>query len=137
MTERRAGLVVASNRLPFVLARAPDGRLEVTPGSGGLVTALLPVLRDRGGIWVGWPGLTEAIDNLPPPFLDAAADEAGYHLEPVLLTEEERQKFYHGFANEIIWPLFHDLQSLCHFDPSYWHAYLARSTASTPRRSPA
>jgi trehalose 6-phosphate synthase len=31
--------------------------------------------------------------------------------------------FYHGFSNEIVWPLFHDLPSRCHFNPAYWDAY--------------
>jgi trehalose 6-phosphate synthase/phosphatase len=45
-------------------------------------------------------------------------------LVPVFLTERERQDFYYGFSNEIIWPLFHDLQSRCNFDPAYWRAYV-------------
>ncbi len=122
MAERRCGLVVASNRLPFVLTRNERGQLRSTPGSGGLVTALLPVLRDRGGIWVGWPGLTEPVQDLEQ-LLAEATRQAGYQLKPVLLTEAERQKFYNGFANEVVWPLFHDLQSLCNFDPSYWYIY--------------
>ena len=40
-----------------------------------------------------------------------------------MLTEEEIAKFYSGFANEIIWPLFHDMPSRCNFDPEYWEAY--------------
>jgi trehalose 6-phosphate synthase len=42
---------------------------------------------------------------------------------PVFLTSEEEAKFYYGFSNEIVWPLFHDLQSRCNFDPSYWGTY--------------
>ena len=53
-------LVVVSNRLPFVFKRVfkrgGGGGWRAEPGSGGLVSALLPVLRDRGGTWVGWPG---------------------------------------------------------------------------------
>lgn len=119
---RRSGLTVVSNRLPFVLTRGDDGRHAMRPGSGGLVTALLPVLRDRGGSWIGWHGASEAVENLDTVLGEAAA-ESGYNLHAVTLTEEERHKFYHGFSNEIIWPLFHDLQSLCNFDPSYWRCY--------------
>ncbi|MBV9179782.1 MAG: trehalose-6-phosphate synthase, partial [Acidobacteria bacterium] len=36
---------------------------------------------------------------------------------------EEISKFYSGFANEIIWPLFHDMPSFCDFDPDYWEVY--------------
>ena len=39
------------------------------------------------------------------------------------LTEEDIAKFYSGFANEIIWPLFHDMPSRCNFDPEYWEIY--------------
>jgi trehalose-6-phosphate synthase len=31
--------------------------------------------------------------------------------------------YYCGFANEILWPLFHDLQTRCNFDPGYWAVY--------------
>ncbi len=114
--------MVVSNRLPFVLSPGPDGGLVSRPGSGGLVTALLPVLRDRGGVWVGWPGITdhtEAVDAA----LASATGKAGYHLAPVALTAEDQAGFYHGFSNEVLWPLFHDLQSLCNFDPVYWRSY--------------
>jgi trehalose 6-phosphate synthase/phosphatase len=118
-------LVVVSNRLPVVLDQQPDGSWAAKPGSGGLVTALAPVLRGRGGTWIGWPGTTSnEIDDLEAALADATRD-AGYTLVPVGLTEEQHDKFYLGFANEIIWPLFHDLQSLCRFDPSYWDAYEA------------
>jgi trehalose 6-phosphate synthase len=44
-------------------------------------------------------------------------------LKPVNLTQEEEDKYYYGFANEILWPLFHDLLQRCNFDPEYWSAY--------------
>jgi trehalose 6-phosphate synthase len=57
--------------------------------------------------------------------LDAAveATEAGFALKAVKLDAGAVHEFYHGFSNEIIWPLFHDLQSLCNFEPSYWRTY--------------
>ena len=119
---RHSGLIVASNRLPVTLARAEDGSWRIEPGSGGLVSALLPVLRDRGGIWVGWPGVNGEVEDIDA-LLDEATRKSGYQLRPVALSEDERRKFYHGFSNEVIWPLFHDLQSLCHFDPAYWRVY--------------
>lgn len=119
---RHTGLIVASNRLPVALTRDDSGNYQIEPGSGGLITALLPVLRDRGGMWVGWLGISGDIKNIDA-LLEEANRKSGYQLKPVPLTEEERRKFYHGFSNEIIWPLFHDLQSLCNFDPSYWRVY--------------
>jgi trehalose 6-phosphate synthase/phosphatase len=115
-------LIVVSNRLPYVLNRSADGAWGLEPGSGGLVTALVPVLRNRGGVWIGWSGTTEPIQELDS-ICASATRNAGYTLKPVRLTPEEHEKFYYGFANEEIWPLFHDLQSHCNFDPSYWYAY--------------
>ena len=49
-------LTVVSNRLAIVVDRDESGQYTIKPGSGGLVTALGPVLRDRGGQWIGWLG---------------------------------------------------------------------------------
>lgn len=113
-------LVIASNRLPIVISGKGRKR-TVRPGSGGLVTAMAPVLKNRGGIWVGWPG-TSGKDDITD-LLDVASKDAGYEIKPVSLTEEEIQRYYYGISNEVLWPLFHDLQSLCNFDPDNWHAY--------------
>jgi trehalose 6-phosphate synthase len=61
------------------------------------------VLRDRGGIWVGWSGMTQASERLEELLAEATV-QVGYRLRPVMLTEEECEKFYRGFANAIVWP---------------------------------
>ncbi|MBD3366858.1 MAG: trehalose-6-phosphate synthase [Candidatus Eisenbacteria bacterium] len=113
-------LVVVSNRLPIVLSK-DDGAWHVEPGSGGLVTALAPVLKDRGGLWIGWPGTTyeEGLNDA----LRSHEDSVGYSLVPISLTAREVEQHYRGFSNEVVWPLFHDLQSRCNFDPDYWTTY--------------
>ena len=120
MAHGKKNIVVVSNRLPVVLSREAEG-WNVEPGSGGLVTALAPVLRDRGGIWIGWPGT--AGDGDIADALETISGDTGYALVPVELSAEEIQRHYRGFSNEIIWPLFHDLQSHCNFDPAYWDSY--------------
>ncbi|MGD2069154.1 MAG: trehalose-6-phosphate synthase [Gemmatimonadota bacterium] len=116
-------LVVASNRLPVVLTEEGKGDWRLERGSGGLVTALEPVLRERGGVWIGWPG----IEKGRIPDLDSVLDDAttgvGYAVRGVSLTATERDDFYLGFSNQVIWPLFHDLLSQCNFDPRFWHTY--------------
>jgi trehalose 6-phosphate synthase len=99
------------------------GQWQVQPSPGGLVTSLGPILSERGGLWIGWPGMLEKVDL--DELLVAASRDFGYILEPVLLTEEEISQYYFGFSNEIIWPLFHDLQTRCNFDPAYWNTYQA------------
>ena len=114
-------LIVVSNRLPFAAAKGEDQTWTVEPGSGGLVTALRPVLQDRGGCWIGWTGATS--EELPDAERLFAGRNFGYELVPVSLTAEEKDGFYYGFSNEIVWPLFHDLAWLCRFEPAYWTCY--------------
>jgi len=122
MARGGARFIVVSNRLPFAFRRGVDGAWQADPGSGGLVTALLPVLRDRGGTWIGWPGAPGPAREFASA-LSTAGAKAGYALAAVPLDEAEVRGFYLGFSNEIVWPLFHDLPSLCNFDPSYWKTY--------------
>jgi alpha,alpha-trehalose-phosphate synthase [UDP-forming] len=118
----RPRLLVASNRLPVAIRSSGRGRWCAEPGSGGLVTALLPVLRDRGGMWLGWSG---AVGRIPRAALASASRGIGCNLTPVALSADDIAGFYRGFSNEIVWPLFHDLPSMCNFDPQYWRRYLA------------
>ena len=116
-------LLVVSNRLPIVLEKN-EGQWSLKPGSGGLVSALAPVLSHRGGMWIGWPGLALEEGDGWEKALAEGYRERGYELVPVLLSEDEVKGFYEGFSNAILWPLFHDLLGRCDFEPSYWYAYL-------------
>jgi trehalose 6-phosphate synthase/phosphatase len=116
-------VVMVSNRLPIVVTRAENGEWRSAPGQGGLITAMEPVLRRHRGIWIGWPGTVAEEDADLDAALAQATDDLGYALESVMLTRRERDEFYLGFSNEIIWPLFHDLQTRCNFDPAYWATY--------------
>src|SRR6266702_3199224 len=115
-------LILVSNRLPFALEPAGKGQWRVTHSPGGLVSALGPVLRGRGGTWIGWPGVAGEIPEAP---FSKATRGVGYKVVPVALSEAERDVFYFGYSNEIIWPLFHDLQNFCNFEPAFWQTYKA------------
>jgi len=113
-------LVLVSNRIPLSFTEQ-DGHISAAPSSGGLVTALEPILREHGGVWIGSveiedsPGLRDE--------LQAASSGAPFRYVPVSLTREEQAQYYEGFSNEVLWPLFHDLQSHCVFNPGYWDIY--------------
>jgi trehalose 6-phosphate synthase/phosphatase len=115
-------LVVISNRLPIVIEKK-EGNLQVSLGSGGLVTALSPILQQKGGLWIGWPGVVDGSEKEMIPLLKNSKITEGLSFSPVFLTQEEISLYYAGFSNEILWPLFHDLLLQCHFIPAYWHAY--------------
>jgi len=122
MKANEGRVVVVSNRLPVTVEHGPQ-RLHVEPSAGGLVTALRPLLDDSAGVWIGW------VDSEPSPEIERVLEEysarRNFTLKPIFLTPEEKSRFYCGFSNEVLWPLFHDLQSRCNFDPTYWDAHLA------------
>jgi alpha,alpha-trehalose-phosphate synthase [UDP-forming] len=117
-------LVNVSNRLPVSIKKTAHG-LRVERSSGGLATALESVWKEQPGVWIGWTGAAEdqavAVDEL----LARASRRRSYALRGVVLTKDEIDKFYAGFTNEIIWPLFHDMPTRCNFDPDYWEVYQA------------
>ncbi len=115
-------LVIVSNRLPLSFEKGGGGQLRAKQSSGGLVTAIEPLLQEHGGIWIGSAGTEQ--DPRIREELAALSEQHHYRYEPIALSAEEQAKFYEGFSNEIIWPLFHDLQSRCNFDPTYWDFYL-------------
>ena len=121
MTTNKFRTVVVSNRLPVTIESKPDG-FHVDPSSGGLVTALRPLLNDCAGVWIGWTGTDESPEI--EKVLGEYSRQSNFELKPIFMTAEERSRFYCGFSNEVLWPLFHDLQSRCNFDPIYWDTHL-------------
>lgn len=115
-------MVCVANRLPVVLKEV-DGEIRITPSSGGLVSALSPILCRGKGVWIGADTLGDSSNDQNSQLLRDFSNEIGFSLIPVPLTKADHEGFYNGFSNRIIWPLFHDLQSRCNFDPTYWEAY--------------
>jgi trehalose 6-phosphate synthase len=89
-------MVVISNRLPIVVSQDDHGEWQINPGSGGLVTAMTPVMKANQGVWVGWPGCDE--DAPIGRLLDTFVEKEGYSLAAVPLSEEEVEKYYFGFS---------------------------------------
>lgn len=100
-------LFLLSNREPYMHIR--DGKdIKCIVPPGGLVTALDPVMRACGGIWIAH-GAGEADrevvskdDKIAVPPQDPA-----YSLKRIWLTKDEEVGYYYGFSNEGLWPLCH------------------------------
>jgi trehalose 6-phosphate synthase len=114
-------LLAVSNRLPELREPvAPDA--ERTRPVGGLVAALQPVLVERNGLWLGWSGRTIPGDGFGPVRIDAQAVPA---LAWIDLPVTAHERYYNGFCNRSLWPLFHSLPGRVRFDDAEWDAYLA------------
>jgi trehalose 6-phosphate synthase/phosphatase len=110
-------ILVASNRLPFTFIRTARG-LERRTSPGGLVSALEPVLRKRGGTWVGWPGIDVNEGEQLPTVGEA------YRITPVVLSEAEVAGYYQGFSNRTLWPLLHSMTDRAQFAARDWESYV-------------
>jgi len=121
--DKKRNIVIVSNRLPFILTKSEDGNIEIGKGAGGLVTAMTPVLRNRNGTWVGWPGYVQEEDLNSSMLPTIESSDFGYSVRPVMLNSYELKNYYEGFSNSILWPLFHDSTDKCIFLPEYWKSY--------------
>lgn len=116
--------VIITDRLPIVLHREGGQGWRVSPAGGALISALTPVLRQRRGVWIGWPGVTSEIVPGLRKVLAGAIQEGGFSLRPVHLTSQEKLLGYGGFSSTVLWPLFHDLPLECSVSPAHWQAFL-------------
>lgn len=119
-------LVIVSNRLPFTAVEGPEG-IDFQPSSGGLVSALSGYLeraRAESGleaIWVGWPG-ADIAPELREETTSRALEKHG--ARPVFISREEMDRFYNGFCNNTIWPLFHYFTSYVEYNQEEWESYV-------------
>jgi trehalose 6-phosphate synthase/phosphatase len=133
----RRRVLVVSDRLPVHLTREGGDGWRAARTQGALISALTPILRERRGVWVGWPGVPEEEAPESQDVLAGAIQEGGYSLRPVSLTERDIRGAYSGFGGEILWPLFHEQPLQCRFESSSWQAYrrvnrkFARTVAKT------
>jgi len=111
-----AEFVVVANRLPVDRVEGPHGEEQWRVSPGGLVAALEPMMRRVHGAWVGWAGQA---DLEIAPF-----EHDGIDLIPVSLTVDEVAEYYEGFANDTIWPLYHDVIAPPQFHREWWDAYV-------------
>jgi alpha,alpha-trehalose-phosphate synthase [UDP-forming] len=120
-----SGLIIVSNREPYLHTRKGES-LEVVVPPSGLVTALEPILCACDGKWVAHGSgdadqeTVDANDHLRVP-----PDDPKYTLRRVWLTKEEEEGYYFGFSNEGLWPLCHIAHTRPIFRTSDWESYRA------------
>ncbi|MEO7246795.1 MAG: alpha,alpha-trehalose-phosphate synthase (UDP-forming) [Rubrivivax sp.] len=97
-------------RLVVVSNRVADPR---KPAAGGLAVALGEALRASGGLWFGWSGRTVEASSGTQLHTQRAGDVT---LTTLDLSEADHQAYYLGYANGVLWPVFHYRLDLADFD---------------------
>jgi trehalose-6-phosphate synthase len=118
-------LFVVSNREPLSHLRK-DGRIRAQRPASGLVTAMEPVMRACGGVWIAQASgdadreTADALGHLRVP-----PEDPRYMLRRIWLSADEERGHYAGFSNEGLWPLCHIVHTRPQFRPSDWAHYRA------------
>ncbi len=117
MPKRGRKLIVVSNRGPYRRASI-RGNERWVRSAGGLVSALDPVLQQRGGVWVS---AKEAEDfdtvTVPGPRIE-------YDLAYISLRKADQRGFYEGVSNAVIWPLLHGFPPTIRVGDAPWNTYI-------------
>lgn len=118
-------LFVVSNREPYMhVVDETSGEPKCIRPPSGVVTAIDPILYACGGTWIA-QGVTEADRKFvnAKNKLGVPPEDMRYILKRVLLTKEEEDGYYYGFANEGLWPLCHVTHTRPIFNETDWRMY--------------
>ncbi|MEO5572378.1 MAG: bifunctional alpha,alpha-trehalose-phosphate synthase (UDP-forming)/trehalose-phosphatase [Bacteroidia bacterium] len=122
-------LIIVSNRAPVNIKKEYGGySYEESPG--GLASGLRAYIErmnenknsDTEIIWIGWPG-AEVKDRDKEKVKKEISKKFGTHC--VFLSEDVMEKFYEGFCNKTIWPLFHYFPAFAIYEQEFWEQYIA------------
>jgi trehalose 6-phosphate synthase/phosphatase len=123
-------IIIVAYRLPFTIKRTNEGT-ELFQNSGGLVSAVLSLAEQVGQStsdqapkihWVGQAG--NELADLPR----SVFENESFVAHPVFIDDEVHKRFYEGFANDLIWPLFHYFPTYASFREEDFEAYQQANT---------
>ena len=114
-------ILIVANRLP-VTVQVRDGSVQVERSSGGLATGLMRPHEQSDGLWIGWSGASQ--DLTPEQEASLGEQLAAQRLVPVPLSTDQVTRYYEGFSNGVLWPLFHYLLDQVPLHVSDWDAYV-------------
>ena len=81
---------------------------SVPKGKGQIHRVEVPALQQSGGIWFGWSGEVEDTVRTAP----GVVADGQITLATVDLSRKDFDEYYIGYANRVLWPLFHCRSSL-------------------------
>ena len=116
-------IILVSNRPPYTVKRH-KGKRELLRGTGGLVTALDPVMKKTGGVWFALVREDRMDENPSFKVPDDIGDGPGYRIHNLKVNPAMEKGFYRGFSNQTLWPLFHSFLGKTSFEEENWRTYL-------------
>jgi trehalose 6-phosphate synthase/phosphatase len=90
-----------------VTIKSERGEIAVVKSAGGLATGMRGPHDQSDSIWIGWPGEVSRFVMSERAQIEKRLSDT--RAIPVYLTQTEITRFYEGFSNGVLWPLFHYL----------------------------
>jgi trehalose 6-phosphate synthase len=102
-------------RVILVSNRVSD--LRRAAQAGGVAVALAHVARTHSALWFGWSG------EIKPAEEAGAVQHAG-RIVTVPLSPTEHERYYLGYANSVLWPVFHNRLDVAQFEAGFFEQYM-------------
>lgn len=126
MSVKKGRLIVVSNRLPFQLIEKKK-KVVLKESDGGLVSALKSYFDSNSDsltvaskAWIGSADFPETRWN---KYTSNKQESPSFEVNPIFLDQKTYSKYYNGFCNATLWPLFHYFPSYVEFDNQTFKAY--------------
>lgn len=119
-------LILVSNRLPYQL-QEKNNKVTLHQSDGGLVTALKSYFETREEhnhfsekIWLGSADFPE---KRWQKYLSKQRNTVDFEVQPLFIEPRIYNKYYNGFCNATLWPLFHYFPSYVVYEEESFRAY--------------
>ncbi len=128
-------MIVVSNRGPFQFAKRPDGTFAAHRGSGGVVSALMPLLANRED--ATWVAAAIGPDDHAAVEAGTPMPEGGVRARLLPLDPQVSRLHYDVVSNGVLWFLHHGLFDLTRrprFDRRFreaWEGYVSVNRSFT------
>jgi trehalose 6-phosphate synthase/phosphatase len=125
-SEQKRRLIVVSNRLPFQLQEKP-GSIVMKESDGGLVSALKSFFdksttEEFESMW--WIGSAEFPETRWKKYIRQSENKkSSFEVRPIFVDRKTYSRYYNGFSNATLWPLFHYFPSFVEFDEATFKSY--------------
>jgi trehalose 6-phosphate synthase/phosphatase len=134
MKNRR--LIIVSNRLPFRISER-KGELTFSQSAGGLVSSIKSYIQKINSfadasteqecpLWIGTSDISE--NKIKEQFPSGRIFNDEFEIAPVFIPNSTKDKYYNGFCNDTIWPLFHYFPSYAKFSDEFYGEYEKANT---------
>mgnify|MGYP006282157427 CR=1 FL=1 len=121
-------MIVVSNAEPYKHEDGEEENPVCREVGGGLTTAMNPQMKKSGGVWIAYGrgardfDVVDSEGKVQVPDFEKTHPENQYTLQRLNFPDAQYHNFYRGYANQILWPVFHSFPTKAEMEREnrYW-----------------